>query len=270
MAQYPRLVSSSPWAFNRWASALLMRKRVSLDLRPHPRTRVRNCPICLAAAKPTSSGVTLRVTRARTSRRDRLCSRCRAWVSFVGGGGKRLRVQLFFQRFVEGFLILFDRQYVIASPLKDDLLCGHILRVQGIHHHQLALQVLAIQEGLGRRDLIALVGHGDRPQPAPALHPEAADQLDAASLTQGLAIDGDDPIGERTQLGLLPVQEDPLQPFLIDGLEHAEKGRLFGTTEAQGLAIPAKPKSVQLSLGKAPRKGRQIALAAHDASEGGQ
>src|SRR5882672_4946086 len=205
MAQYPRLVSSSPWAFKRWASALLMRKRVSLDLRPHPRTRVRNRPICVAAAKPTSSGVTLRVAKARTSRRDRLCSRCRTWVSFVGRGGKRLRLQLFLQCFVEGLLILFDREDVIASPLKNDLLCRHILRVQRIHDHQLALHVLAIQECLRRRDLIALVGHGDGPQPAPALHSEAADQLDSASMTQGLTVDGDDAIVDWAQDLVLPA-----------------------------------------------------------------
>ncbi len=48
-----------------------------------------------------------------------------------------------------------------------------------------------------------------------------------------------------------------------------EKRRLFGTADPACLAIHAKPKNAQLSLGKAPGKGRQIALTSHHAGKDG-
>ncbi len=69
-------------------------------------------------AKLTSSGVTGRVCKARTSRRLRLCSRRQACAVGVGRGGKGLRLQFGFEGLGEAFLVSHHGHHVIRAAFK--------------------------------------------------------------------------------------------------------------------------------------------------------
>jgi hypothetical protein len=81
---------------------------------PLRRTLRRSLAICAAAGKQTVSGVVCWLSITRISLRLRLRSRLQARVCGVGAGGK---TALFKQRgngLVQGLLVVFDREDVIA------------------------------------------------------------------------------------------------------------------------------------------------------------
>ena len=162
----------------------------------------------------------------------------------VGGGGKTLFGEQRLERFEETFLILFDRQQIIAALFIKDLAHGRHLRVRGIGQHHFADDVQLGQLVARGGDFIA--GWRDQRGTQPASGP--ADGADRCHIRvpDFLAVEDHQPVLHRPQDLLLPQQEHPFQHRRIHRVEDALKGRSLRTTHLLGVSIQAKLQGPQL------------------------
>src|ERR1035437_3903983 len=109
--------------------------------------------ICSAPAKPSSLGSMVRVTMARYSLRP---PRERV-LSSTGG---KVRRQELLGGLEQGGLVIPEDQAVIGALVIEDLMHGLVLGVHPIQLHHLALEVQALDQRAGGRNLIGLFVHG--------------------------------------------------------------------------------------------------------------
>ena len=84
----------------------------------------------------------------------------------VGRGGKTLFGQQRFEGLEERFLVLFDRQHIVAALLVEDLLYRLHLGVCGIGQHGFPYDLHFGQLFARGGNLVAFVGDQRRPQPS--------------------------------------------------------------------------------------------------------
>ena len=126
----------------------------------------------------------------------------------MGGGGKSLFGEQAFEGLLDGPLVAFDREQIVASLLVEDLPGGFILRVERVGQHDLADQIQVAQQPAPRRDFVARsLGH-DTAQKAP----RGVDRIDDLhpAVTDLFTVHDHDPILGRPQDLMLPAQEHPL------------------------------------------------------------
>src|SRR5882672_10013442 len=133
-----------------------MRNTTSRVHLPPRLTRVSSRAASRAPGKLTWLGVTSRHCRKRISNRPRLCSRLSTRLRGRTRGGKRLLFKQVLQRPLKGRLVGLDRQEIITSLFKKELLRRLDLSMECIGQHDLAGQVQALEHLAGGWDLVAL------------------------------------------------------------------------------------------------------------------
>lgn len=108
----------------------------------------------------------------------------------VGGGGKTLFGEQFFEGFVKSRLIAFDGHEVISPTFKEDLLRGLMVGVEGVGQDDFAHQILRLQKQSGGGDLIGFGWSHDTTQ-EPALRIDGIDNFHSG-VTHFLAVHNDD------------------------------------------------------------------------------
>ena len=164
----------------------------------------------------------------------------------MGRGGKGLFDEQLFQCLLDGRLVALDRQEVVCALLVEDLLRGFILGVQGIGQHDLSQEILLQQQLASGRNFVALGLGNDTAQEPPG----GVDRIDDLhpAVTDLLAVDNHDPILDRSQDLLLPLQEYLLYGVVIDSVQEAGKGGLFGTADVSRVGVASKSQRPQLGL----------------------
>ena len=185
----------------------------------------------------------------------------------VAPGGKGLWFKQALESALEGGLVAFNRQEVIAPLLVENLLGALHLGVQGIAQHDLAGQVQALEQLAGRGNLVAL-GRGDHPAQILAGAIGGVDHFHPA-VAHLLAIDDDQSVLDGAGQPRLPGQEHPLQHRRIHRRQHPGKGGLFGVAIAPRLRLAPKTQGTQLPLAeRVGELGQIVGPLAHARGQG--
>ena len=123
----------------------------------------------------------------------------------MGRGGKGLLHKQAFECGLDGRLIAFDREQIIPALLIEYLACRFILRVKRVGQHDLAQQILLLQQVAPGRDFVAL-GLGDHTAQKASLGVDRIDDLHP-TVTNLFTVDDHDPILRRSQNLILPPQD---------------------------------------------------------------
>ena len=101
-------------------------------------------------------------------------------------------------------LVAFDHHHEISTSFLHNRARGLDLRVERVHQGDRALQIQSVQQGLARRDFVALVGHRFDSHGASTARIDRSHPLGALAATQRLAIHHDPIPILAAQASLLP------------------------------------------------------------------
>ena len=145
-----------------------------------------------------------------------------------------------FKGFLEGQLVAFDREQVVAALVVENLPRGVRLGVERVGQHEFARQIQLLQQPARGRDFVALRGRYDAAQ-KPARRVYGVDGFHAG-VPDFFAIDDDDPVLRRSPNQFLSPPQHPLQRVVRDGRQDPVEGRLAGTAPRAALAVGVKPR----------------------------
>src|ERR1700722_1531087 len=128
----------------------------------------------------------------------------------------------------QGWLILFDREHVVAAAF-DDLRGNLLLTAHRVDGHQGAVNVQEFQQLGNRRNFIGLLLHRHLAQAQRIRRGPGADDVQGlqtadAGATQRLAIDGNRRQAKCLMQGIHPGAEASLKPLRTQTLKHTLKG----------------------------------------------